>query len=261
MSTRTTTFLGAGALASAAAVAASLVLGASGAAATPSSTPGARPATPKASPATLSEIQAKAAAAIGERVHSLEAAVAKVEADKALGTDGGTLVAYLQQDISPLQDLGAKIASDTTVSQARADYRAIFVDYRVYVLVLPAAWQAARADAISVTVVPRLTALSAKAQARVTPQNQATLGPMIASLNSDISGASSASSGVAGTVLGYTPAQWNADHSLLSATRASLQSAVSDVKSARSELRQIRRYLRSNRASARSRARSTTTGA
>lgn len=249
MSKHPTTRLGAAALTSAAAVAASLAVGTVGAAAAPSSTRGASSPSAKATPATLAQIQAKAAAAIGKRLASLNAAVSKVEGDKSLGSDTGTLVSYLQQDITPLQALGAKIAADTSVSEARTDYQDIFLDYRVYALVLPAAWQAARADAMTVTVIPRLTALSTKAQARVTSENQATLQPMIDSLNSDISGASGASSGVAGTVLAYTPAQWNADHSLLSATKSSLQTAASDIKSARSEVQQIRQYLRSNRLS------------
>jgi len=198
------------------------------------------------SPATLAQIQAKAAAAITKRVDSLNAAVSKVDARPALGQDAATLAAYLQQDITPLQNLGAKIAADTTVSQAKADFADIFVDFRVYALVLPAARQAAVADAITVTALPKLTTFSTKAQQRVTEngQNDATVEQMIDSLNNDLSGAQSASSGVATTVLAYTPSQWNADHSLLSATKTSVQTATGDVKSARSEAKQIRQYLR-----------------
>ncbi|HMK63502.1 MAG TPA: hypothetical protein VK386_07770, partial [Acidimicrobiales bacterium] len=179
-------------------------------------------------PPSLAQVQAKAAAEITKRVDSLDAAVSKVNAHSALGADAATLDAYLQQDITPLQNLGDTIAADTTVGQARADFRQIFTDYRVYVLVLPAARQAARADAITVTALPKLTSVSVRAQQFVDAQNQATLEPMIDSLNDDVSGAQSASSGVAATVLGYTPSQWNADHSLLSSTKASLQTAVAD---------------------------------
>lgn len=246
MSKHTTTRLGAAVVTSVVAVGAGLGVGVSAAGAATGSSGGAGSPSAKATPATLAQIQAKAAAAISKRIDSLNSAVGRVESTKALGSDAASLVAYLQADITPLQNLGAKIASDTTVSQARADFKDVFVDYRVYALVLPAAWQAARADAITVTVVPRLTALSQKAQSKVTSANQATLQPLIDSLNSDISGAANAASGLSTTVLGYTPAQWNADHSLLSATKTDLKTATADVKSARSEARQIRQYLRSN---------------
>jgi len=58
--------------------------------------------------ATLAQLQAKAAAAVTKRVDSLNAAVSKVDARPALGQDAATLAAYLQQDITPLQNLGAR---------------------------------------------------------------------------------------------------------------------------------------------------------
>jgi hypothetical protein len=198
-----------------------------------------------ATPASLSSIQAKAAAAITTRVDDLNRAVAKVNGDKSFGADQGTLDAYLQRDLAPLGALGTKIAADTTVTQAAADTQSIFTDYRVLALVLPAARQAADADAITVTAIPVLNALSAKAQSYVTSANQATLQPMITTLNTDISGATTAASGLASTLLGYVPSQWNANHTLLSPSKATLQTANGDVKNARDEALQIRQYLKS----------------
>lgn len=232
--------------ASAAAVAATLAVGVTGANAAPSPAPATPSSSTPGAPVTLGEIQAKAAAAISKRIASLNAAVGRVQGTKALSSENASLVSYLSQDLTPLQDLGTKIAADTTIAAARADFKDIFVDYRVYALVLPAARQAAAADVITGWMLPRLTALSTRAQSHVTAANQATLQPMIGAVNADVSGATNALSGLSATVLGYTPSQWNADHSLLSGTRAKLKTAVSDVKNARSELRQVRRYLRAN---------------
>lgn len=207
--------------------------------ATATATANATTSTPGPGPVSLSEIQAKAAAAISRRVDDLNAAVAKAEAAAKLGSGRSALVSYLQQDIGPLQQLGTKIAADTTVSAAEADFHTIFTGYRVLALVLPAAVQAARADGLSFTFVPRLTSDASKAQSHANASNQATVQPMIDALDADISGASTAVSGVANTVLSYTPTQWNADHSVLSPTRSSLSAATGDVKSARNELRQI----------------------
>lgn len=241
MSKHASTKLGGAVLTSVVAAAGVMAMGSTGAGAAP----------PAASSGSMAQIQARAASAISKRIDSLNAAVSRTQGARALGSDSAALVAYLQADVTPLQNLGAKIAADTTVSDARANAKDIFVDYRVYALVLPAARQAARADGVTVTTVPRLTSLSTRAQSYVTSTNQATLQPMINSLNNDISGATSAVSGVTNTVLAYTPPQWNANHSLLSTTKASLETAAADLKSARGEARQIRRYLRSSRTSLR----------
>ncbi|HEY1828928.1 MAG TPA: hypothetical protein VGG38_01665 [Acidimicrobiales bacterium] len=194
-------------------------------------------------PPTLQQIQAKAGAAISQRVSALNTAVAKVDAAKNLGSDQAGLVTYLQRDIAPLGTLGQKIEGDTTVSQAEADYVDIFEDYRVYALVLPAADLAGRADAITVSALPALTAFSSQAQSKVTPTNQPTLQPMIDTLNGDISGATNASSGVASTVMSETPYDWNQNHSLLDPAKASVSTAEGDTKSARNEVQQIRQFL------------------
>jgi hypothetical protein len=198
------------------------------------------------SPQTLSGVQAKAAAAITARVNALNAAVSDVNADKSLGTDQSGLDTYLQRDIAPLQALGTKIAADTTLAEAQADAAGIYTDYRVFALVLPAAAQAADTDRITVTTIPAFTAFSAKAQSDVTANNQATLAPMIASLNTDISGATNATSGLASTVMGYVPSQWNANNGLLGPTKAQLATANGDVKSARTEVQAIRQYFKSS---------------
>jgi hypothetical protein len=200
-----------------------------------------------ATPDTLSGIQAKAAAAITLRINDLNAAIAKVNADEYLGSGQATLDSYLQIDIPRLEALGSKIAADTTLTQAESDYSSIFTDYRVLALVLPAAWQAAEADRITNTDVPKLTAFSTKAQSHVNATNQATLQPMIDALNSDISGATNAASGVASTVLSYVPSQWNANHALLDPTKASLAMATGDVKNGWNEEQQIIQYLKSSR--------------
>jgi hypothetical protein len=222
--------LGAVALASAAALSA----GATAGAATPS-------------PPSLSAIQAKARADINLRVNDLNAAIQKVNGAKHLGSDQQSLDTYLQRDIAPLQALETKIDNDTSVTQAEQDYATIFSDFRVLALVLPAARQAADADVVTTAAAPALTSDSGKAQSHVNSTNQSTLQPMINSLNTDISGATAAASGVAGTVMSDVPSQWNANHSLLSPTKDKLSTAKSDVKNAVSELRQIHQYLESSR--------------
>jgi hypothetical protein len=201
-------------------------------------------ATPAATPQNLSGIQAKAAAAVSLRVNDLKAAVAKVNADPKLGTDSAALAAYLQADIAPLQALGQKIAGDTVGSTAAADYSTIFTNFRVLVLVLPAARIAGSADQIDVTTVPKLTALATKAASHVDAANQAVLQPLLSDLNAQIAAAANGTAGVSATVLAYTPAQRNADHDLLASARGTLQAADTDLTKARADLKQIAAVLK-----------------
>jgi hypothetical protein len=206
-------------------------------------------ATPAADPAaSLSTIQSKAAAAITLRVNDLNAAVAKVNGDAKLGSGASTLAAYLQQDIPGLQALGQKIAADATAPAAGSDAVTIFTNYRVLALVLPAARIAGVSDQIENSTVPNLTALSAKAAARETPANQVTIGPLLSDLNAQISAAGNGASGLASTVLGYSPAQWNANHALLSSPKSAVQAALGDLKKAGADVKQIRADLKAGTA-------------
>ena len=198
-----------------------------------------------ASPPSLSTIQAAAAAAITLRVNDLTAAITKVNGAKDLGSDSAALASYLQADIAPLQALGQKIASDTSETKAASDAASIYTNFRVLALVLPAARLAATADGIDVTALPHLTALVAKAESRVNPSNQAVLQPLINDMNGQIAAATTGTSGVASTVLGYTPAQWNADHDLLAPAHGAVQAAVAGIAKARADAVQIRSVLAS----------------
>jgi hypothetical protein len=213
-----------------------VVLGASGAIA------GA--ATPAATPHSISGIQAKAAAAVSLRINDLNGATAKVNADPRLGSDSAALATYLQADIAPLQSLGQKIAGDTTESTATADYSRIFTNFRVLVLVLPAAHIAGSADQIDVTTVSKLTVLATKAASHVNSANQAVLQPLINDLNAQIAAAASGTAGVSGTVLAYTADERNANHDLLASARGSVRAADTNLTNARADLKQIAAVLK-----------------
>ena len=234
--------LGAASLASAA------LLGSAAAAGAAPSSSTARNSGSSAVPATLGGIKTKATTDITDRVRDLNAAIAKVNAAKGLGTGQATLVAYLGTDITPLQQLDQKIEGDATVKQAAEDFSTIFSDYRVYVLVLPGSRIAADADRVMTTAVPTLTADSSKAQGLVNPQNQAQLQPLIDDLNAQVSAASSAANGLAAGVLAFSPAQWNANHDVLSPARSSDQTAVAAVLKGQSDVRQIRQVLKGSTA-------------
>lgn len=210
-------------------------------------------------PASLAGIKAKAATDITERVTSFNAAIAKVGAAKGLGASQATLVAYLGTDIAPLEQLNRTIQGDSTLQQASHDFGTIFRDYRVYRLVLPAALIAADAIHATTTAIPNLTADAAKAQARVTPANLATVQPLINDLNGQISAATNATDGLAASVLAFTPAQWDADNALLDGSKSSDRDATAPLQKGRADVKQIVQDLKSAHAAGAAAATATTT--
>jgi hypothetical protein len=196
-------------------------------------------------PATLTGIQALANTEITKRVNSLHAAVAKANTATGLGSGQAALVSYLGADVAPLQQLNQKIQGDTTVTQARQDFSTIFTGFRVYLLVLPASHLAAVSDRDTTTVIPRLTSDATKAQGYVNAGNQAHLQPLITDLTNQSTSASNAANGLAASLLAYTPAQFNANHGLLTPAKAAEQTARGALGKGHSDVAQIRRTLKS----------------
>jgi hypothetical protein len=209
-------------------------------ASTPTGTSSAAPGT-ASSDLRLAAIKARAAAAISRRHTSLVANIAGVSANTVINaTDKATLLATLNNDLSGLTALGGKIAADTTVAQASADYQTIFTTYRVYALALPQVRYAAATDDITGGVLPRLTDADTKLAALLmgvdsdkdTPAVQAAM----TDLGTQITAATSATNGLSASVLALTPAQYDANHALLSGPRATLAGASKDVRAARADV-------------------------
>jgi hypothetical protein len=250
METMNTHLIRIGALAVASAVTLGTAAGIAGAAAaTPAANTG-NSAQSRASPANLSALKAKAARNVNDRVNAFNDAIAKVNAAEGLDSGQATLVAYLGADITPLQQLNQKIQNDTTYEQALADFRAVFTQFRVYVLVLRAASIASGAFRATDTVIPNLTAVSSKAQARVNDRNRGVLQPVIDDLNTQIATATDATNGLAATVLAFTPSQWNTDHGLLSPAKSEDQMADTAILEGRSDRQDIWQILQGSTNSA-----------
>lgn len=187
---------------------------------------------------TLQQIQAAAATDISNRVTSLNAAVAKVQKATDLGTDQAPLLHTLQTDVPALQQLGQKIAADTAVQAAQADYEQIFTTYRVYLVALPVTRLVLVDDRATATAGPRLTKVEARIATKETPANQAQVQPLLADLATQVSSATSATKGLPATLEGYTPAQFNTNKHPLDQARNGTKSAVGALTKARSDAKQ-----------------------
>ena len=226
-------------LAATAATAAALI-GMSGTALAASPTPVAS-ASPAHQGQDLAAIQKKAAADIARRLASLSVAINDVTNSTAISSaDKTTLLATLNGDVTGLTALGTTIAGDTTAQQALTDSKTIYTGFRVYALALPQVHFAAAADTITVTVLPKLTDAQSKLAALLagvdSGKNTPAVQALMTDLGNQITAITSETSGLSATVLAYTPAQYDANHALLSPARASLAISRNDSKTARNDI-------------------------
>ncbi len=231
----------AGLAATAAATAA--LIGISGSAFAASPAPAAS-ASPTHQGQNLAAIQQKAAADIARRLASLSVAINDVNNSTAISSgDKTTLLATLNGDVTGLTALGVTIAGDTTAQQALTDSKTIFTGFRVYALALPQVHFAAAADTITVTVLPKLTDAQSKLAALLagvdSGKNTPAVQALMTDLGNQITAITGATTGLSSTVLAYTPAQYDANHALLSPARASLAISRNDIKTARSDIASV----------------------
>jgi hypothetical protein len=188
----------------------------------------------------LVAVQAKASADITLRLAALNRAVPQVNANAVItAADKSTLLSTLHADVSGLTALGGRIAADTTTVAAQADAKTIFTTYRVFALAIPQVAYAAAADDVTGAELPplvnsrqALTAVLKAVPAKNTPAVQAAM----ADLAKQIATISSSTDGLSGTVLAFTPAQYDADHDLLSGPRKTLATAQADVIVAKNDV-------------------------
>lgn len=209
---------------------------------TPTPTPTPTP-TSKA-PQTLAAIQAKAKTATSDRETKLTAAIAKVTAAKGLtSSDRSTLLGRLNDDLVGMKSTEAKIAADTTASSAAADLKTVFTTYRVYAVALPQARVVSAVDRAESTGFARLASVESKLAADLSgkdaAKSTAALQADLADMKTQTAAAQSALSGVSAKAMSITPADYNANHDVVSSIRSSVKTALADLKKARADRKAI----------------------
>lgn len=222
-------------------------------AATPSPTTSAEPTTTSShrshlgKDATLQQIQAAATSATGTRIGKLNAAITQVNADKTLtSSDRSTLLSTLQGDLAGMQQLQAKIAADSTASQARTDYTTIFRQYRVLAVALPQERIVREADRTTTTALPRLQAAEQKRSTQLEKQqakDTATAKAALADLQQQITAVQSNAQGLDAAALAVTPAQFNQSHSAITDVRSKAKALRTAEKAAQKDIHTIRQAL------------------
>jgi hypothetical protein len=186
---------------------------------------------------TLAVIQANAKVRTSARIGALDTAIAKITAAQDIGSsDRATILATLSGDVAGMNTVEAKIAADTTVATAAADYKTIFTSYRVYAVAIPQSRLAAAADRMTSTTIPKLTDAQSRLSAALAGPDVSESTPALladlADMSSQITAAGTALEGIAARSLAVTPSAYNSNQSVMAPIRTAVTTAIADLKKA-----------------------------
>ena len=197
----------------------------------------------------IEDLRARCLAAIDVRLPALAGAKTATSGNEHVTDDhAGALVADLDETAARLRVLAEQIKADTDLAALRDHCHSIFEDNRVFALVLPRVRLVVGADTANDAgaklrdVAGKLADAIARAEAtgQDVAQAKADLNQMKAYIASGVASAGS----VFGAVMGLTPADWNADHDVLTPAHQSLRSARADLRVARDLAQKIRTELK-----------------
>jgi hypothetical protein len=198
---------------------------------------------------TIEDLRTRCLAAIDVRLPALAAAKTALAGHEHVTDDHeAALTADIDETAARLRVLAEEIKADTEVATLKDHCRSIFEDNRVFALVLPRVRLVAGADTATAAsaklrdVAGKLADAieQAEANGQDVAQAKLDLDLMKAYVASGVASAGS----VPGAILGLTPADWNANHEVLTPARQSLRSARADLKVARDLALKIRNELR-----------------
>lgn len=187
--------------------------------------------------AKLAALQTIAKTETSTRITALNTAITKVTANKYItAADKSTVLNVLNNDVTGMNSVEAKVAADTTLAAAKADYKTMFTTYRVYAVAIPGASYATASDDITGNALPKLVsaeaklsaALNGKEKTKSTPALQADLTDM----QTQITAATNALNGNAAAALAVSPDTFNSNHNVFAPIRANVVTARASVKTA-----------------------------
>lgn len=206
-------------------------------------------ATASAAPPDLETARASCLSAISERQVQLDVLLEKATASSTL-TDAheGTIGSIISAAKAGLNGLEAEVQADSDVATLKEDCKAVATDYRVFALRTPQVHLALAGDRTATGVVKgneiAATLQTAIDAAEADGKDVSEVSALLAEMNAKLASAASSLSGVVDSELGYTPADWNANHSVLGSAGTAVRSAHADVKAALVDAKAIVAALR-----------------
>lgn len=163
-------------------------------------------------------------------------------------THRGAQTASNTAAISGLGALKTKIGADNDPATLADDCRSIIEGYRVFALRAPQTHLVIAGDS-EANAVTKLNDASTKLsdaidKAAAAGKDMTAAKAALADLQAKLADAGSKANGVADSVIGFVPADYNANHALLDGARSNVKAAASDLKAARADIKTITSALK-----------------
>ena len=192
---------------------------------------------------------AQAELAISVRITALDTAGTQVQQTGwfAAGDQAG-LESIITGDVNGngqvpgLTTLATTIHNETDLTKFRAEVKSIFTDYRVYALALPQVRLVRATDRLTTDTVPTLKHLdtdleNAIAQEAAEGKNVQAAQAAVHDLEAQIATIGQKTAGTSAALLALTPAQWNANHGVVTPYRDDVHTATVAARQAQVDVR------------------------
>jgi len=202
--------------------------------------------------ANLSKLNTECNNNINERLTSLNNANTRIAGLVKLSQDYKTEYSTeVNTDITGLQALQTQCTTDFNagnILSLRADYKNIFLKYRVYAVFLPQLWNLIASDTMSITT-SKLSDLAVKLQGRIqSAGNPSNLTTLLSDMKAKIADANTQYTSVEAQVTPLTPNSYNTDPTgttaILKNARAEIKTGAGDLHSAWLDAKQIVQSLK-----------------
>lgn len=198
-------------------------------------------------PATFAQLQAKLEAQLAARQTQLATLTTDVSKSTTLTTsDAATLSSRLATETSNIAALIAKVPSDTTIAELRADQQAMFKDNRVFVVMSPQVLLTIAADTVGAKAAAILShgpTITAALAARVDDKGYARAEELFAYSTAKATVAESQMTSVSAEVLAQTPAGWPGNAHVFVTARIGILRGRIDLIVSRSALRFVEHWI------------------
>ena len=188
----------------------------------------------------LNNLGNRAEKEIGRRVFSLNSLIGEVNQVKRL-TDAqkSTMRDDIQSEITNLNALGAKIATDTDVTTYRADVKSIVDSYRIYLLYLPQTRIIITSDSL-LDAQSQFSVLVTKLQSRITEaqgkgNDIASLQTLLTDMQAKLADAQTQAQNAMTTVQGLQPTGYPGNKTELQTANQDLKTASQHIDSQKGE--------------------------
>lgn len=185
----------------------------------------------------------KADQEIARRIEGLNALKIRMQSMKKISdSTKSDLSATIQNQVTALTDLKAKIDTESDLSALRADVQSITKSYRSYALVIPQGTVLSAADRV-LTLADTIDALAAKLQRRIdtaqaSGQDMSQASALLSDMKIGVSGARTGAQAAIDTVAVLTPD--GGDKDKMQSNLAALQNARTQIKNAHGKLHDCR---------------------